>query len=185
MHAGPHHCVYGRGGRGLRGPVGVGWGVTPERLQEPGTVLSAYSCTSVFTKRLYFWAIPPDLPRRIFSGLFSTLTHRQTDKQTNRQTYKTTTVTLAAHARRGLIILCTLNRVRRGSISSFHCHSLAHSTAHSSTHSTAFLLLLSFVYFRKEKQAKQRVIIIAVDGETRTGPVAKWEGSRERELCKI
>ena len=29
---------------------------------------------------------------------------RQTDRQTNRQTHRTTTVTLAAHARRGLII---------------------------------------------------------------------------------
>ena len=31
--------------------------------------------------------------------------HRQTDRQTDRQTHRTTTVTLAAHARRGLIII--------------------------------------------------------------------------------
>ena len=32
------------------------------------------------------------------------MTNKQTDRQTDRQTHRTTTVTLAAHARRGLII---------------------------------------------------------------------------------
>ena len=34
----------------------------------------------------------------------SRITDRQTDRQTDRRTHTTTTVTLAAHARRGLII---------------------------------------------------------------------------------